>query len=401
MIIQLDLVQRRLLPLKGELQSARRPPVHLVRSVCPTQIPCPHKRSWQETILRASQSPVKLHGAIHHALGHVGHHGLDQAQQLPGVMVRIAQPVHSVSCLPHQKPRLVNFSSAFSNLLHNASHLCQLLTKGCAAGRTPTHVAKGTLSLSDHSHAVVYAPGAQPQLGDLEAAALSPKHVADRHPDILEQNLHVALGAVVIPKGLHGTYQRDPRRVGWHQDLRLRAVCCCVLGPCPSHQDHNLAVDVPCPCDPMLPTIDDKFVAIASYACPDIGSITAGNSWLCHRVSGPDLCIQQRLQPFLLLLFCAKSCQDLHVARVGTGTVARLSGEFRVVGSAHDLTTVGILQIRETAPSSARQLGGVHWQEEVPQPSRLGFLPQLEDDGRLPPMTWAFGSDCLHLLNVQ
>lgn len=50
-------------------------------------------------------------------------------------------------------------------------------------------------------------------------ARLAPDHVAQWHADVLEEDLHVALGAVVISEGLHGPHEGDAGRVHGHQDL--------------------------------------------------------------------------------------------------------------------------------------------------------------------------------------
>ena len=78
----------------------------LIGAVGPPQVAAGHEGGGQEGVLRAAQAAVELHRPVHDALRHAGHHGLHQRQQLPRVVVLVAQPVHAIRGLPHQQARL-------------------------------------------------------------------------------------------------------------------------------------------------------------------------------------------------------------------------------------------------------------------------------------------------------
>mmetsp|Transcript_51605 Transcript_51605/g.135396 ORF Transcript_51605/g.135396 Transcript_51605/m.135396 type:complete len:414 (+) Transcript_51605:2-1243(+) len=400
MLIPSEGVERRVLLLVGELQAAGRAPVHLVRAVGPTEAPRANKGHGQECVLRGTQAAVRLHGPVDDPLRHARHDGLDEAQQLPRVMVRVAEAVHAVCGLTDQQPRLVNLGPGLSHELDNAAHLCEFLPEGGARVGALTHEAQRTLCLTDHAHAVVDAAWPQPELSDLEAAALAPEDVGGWDAHVLEEDLHVAFWAVVVAEGLHRPDQSDAWRVHRNKDLGLLPVRL-GLGARAAHQDHDLAIDAPGACDPMLPAIDDILLPIPLDACPDICRVAACHFRLRHGIAGSDLSLQKRFQPLLLLLLRAEARKDLHVPGVRARAVAGLSRELGVVRRAHDLAAICVLQVREAAALATGLGRGVHGQEEVEEAPGLGLLSQLEDNGWLAPVLWALVADLLDLLEEQ
>lgn len=61
-------------------------------------------------------------------------------------------------------------------------------------------------------------------LTHLEAFAPSQNEIAQRHTDIVVDNLAVALGSIVVPENLHGTNDLHTRRVRRHNDHTLLVV---------------------------------------------------------------------------------------------------------------------------------------------------------------------------------
>mmetsp|Transcript_89107 Transcript_89107/g.232353 ORF Transcript_89107/g.232353 Transcript_89107/m.232353 type:complete len:405 (+) Transcript_89107:2-1216(+) len=349
-------IQLRLLELVGHLQLSGGPPMHLVRAVSPPEGAGPGEGHGQEGVLGDAEAAMDLHGPVHNLLGHGGDTCLHEAQEFPRVRVRVAQAVHSIGGLTDEKPGLVDFGATLGDLLHDAAHLCELLAERGPLVGSEAHERQSALTLPDHAHAVMDAARPQPQLRDLEAPALAPEHVRGGDPHVLEEDLHVTLGAVVVGKNLHGSHQGDARRVHGHQDLGLLAVRL-LLGARATHQDQDLAIDVGGACDPMLPAVDHVVVSVPLNARPDVRGITARHCRLRHGISGPNLPFQQRHQPLCLLLLCAEARQNLHVARVRARAIAGLRRELRVVGSSHDLAAIGILQIGQTATLDASFLG--------------------------------------------
>mmetsp|Transcript_89875 Transcript_89875/g.257464 ORF Transcript_89875/g.257464 Transcript_89875/m.257464 type:complete len:354 (-) Transcript_89875:587-1648(-) len=115
------------------------------------------------------------------------------------------------------------------------------------------------LRLADGAHAVMDPARAQPALGDLEAAALAEDDVADRHPDVVEDDL----GVVVLlaedrqrPQDVHAWC------VTWHEDHRLLLVQ--RSGKARFAKQHeNLALGPDGARDPPLVAIDHILVTVS------------------------------------------------------------------------------------------------------------------------------------------
>jgi hypothetical protein len=170
-------------------------------------------------------------------------------------------------------------------------------------------------------------PGAEPRLGDHEPVALAGQHVARRHPDVGEPQLGVPV-LVLVPEDGQVADDLQPRGVPGDQDHRLLAVRGAVRVGL-AHDDEDLAALVRGTAGPPLAPVDHVVVAVAHHRRLDVAGVGRGDVRLGHREAGPDLALEQRVQPPLLLLGRAEQHERLHVACVRRPAVDGLRGDDR------------------------------------------------------------------------
>ena len=90
---------------------------------------------------------------------------------------------------------------------------------------------------------MVNSTGSEPDLGDLESATLAEQHVRRRYPYIVEPQVQVSVGSIVLAEHFHGADLLDAGGVHRHQDLRL-ALMDRPFGIGLHHDDHDLAAGV-------------------------------------------------------------------------------------------------------------------------------------------------------------
>ncbi len=229
---------------------------------------------------------------------------------------------------------------------------------------------------------------AQAPLRNLKAATLAQDHVLDRDFHVLELDFAMAVRRVVIAEHRQHAQDLDARRIGIDEDLRLGAVAA-AFGIGLAHHDHDLAARVADARRPPLAAVDDIVIALALDARFDVRGIRRGDSRLGHQEGGADLALQERLQPFVLLIRAAIALQHFHVAGVGGGAVEHLRGE---TDTAHDLGQRGVFKVGQTGAVFA------FVEEEVPQALLLGLglLLELLHDRVLDPGI-ALGARLVHL----
>ncbi len=284
----------------------------------------------------------------------------------------VAQHVHGLRRLEHQQAHRFDVDARTGDLLDVPAELGQRLAERGPRVAALDHVVQRDLGLADGAHAVVDAAGAQAELGDLEAAALAEEHVGLRDAHVGEPDVHVSAGGVVLSEDVHRADDLDPRGVDGHEDLRVvltaRAV---VVGP--DHDDHDLAPWVSGTGDVVLLAVDHPLAVLQHRPGRDVLGVRGGDVRLRHGIGRPDLAVEQRLQPPLLLLGRADPLEDLHVAGVRCGAVHRLRGQRALAELDRD---VGVVEIRQTV--TGLRVG----QEEVPQALLLrpvlGLLQHLE-----------------------
>src|SRR5205814_3198423 len=173
------------------------------------------------------------------------------------------------------------------------------------------------------------AAGAEAALGDLKAAPFAEQNVLNRHADILELDLGMAVRRVVIAEDGERPYDSYPGRVARHEDHRLLLVARCI-GIGLAHQDKDLAARVHRARGPPLPGVDDiARIALAADRRLDVGRVGGRDSRLGHRKRRADLALEQWLQPALLLFLRAIADERYHIAGIGRRAVEDLGRDRR------------------------------------------------------------------------
>src|ERR1700677_4271739 len=104
------------------------------------------------------------------------------------------------------------------------------------------------------------APRAQSNLRNLEAAPLTQQNIVFRHPHVVEAQMHVTAGGMVMTEHMHRTEDLDARRILWNQDLRLLLAGRGIRAGL-DHHDYDLAARVAEAGDVILLAVDDPLVA--------------------------------------------------------------------------------------------------------------------------------------------
>jgi hypothetical protein len=126
---------------------------------------------------------------------------------------------------------------------------------------------------------------------------------------------------------------------------------------------------------PYLP-IQHPLVPLLMHSQLNIRRIRAGHLWLRHQKGAPDLALQQRLQPSILLLLRAILRKDLHIPRIGRRTVRRFR---RRPALAQTLRHQPVLQIAEAGTLFEVVFG----QEHVPETQLLCALLEVFNNRRV------------------
>jgi hypothetical protein len=178
---------------------------------------------------------------------------------------------------------------------------------------------------------------------------------------------------IVVAVHLHAAQHLDALGAGRHQDLRVALVLVGGVGIGADHDDVDLATRVTgAGCEPLLP-VQDPLVPLEPGPHGEVGGVRGGDARLRHDIGRADLALQERFEPFLLVLRRSVAFQHLHVAGVRRHAVEGLGCEPR---PAHLLGQIGVF---DRAQPIALVGGG---QPEVPQAplAGLGFQP-LDDLG--------------------
>src|SRR5262249_49791555 len=149
----------------------------------------------------------------------------------------------------------------------------EALPEGHALLSAPAHKLERPLRDTDLAHAVVDPPGAEPPLRDLEAAAVPEEQVRGRYPDVLEEDLAVPVGCVVVAVDAEHAQDADPSRVAGHENHRLLLVAVGVPGVRLAHEDDDLAARIPDPRGPPLAAVDDVLAPVPDDARLDVGRV--------------------------------------------------------------------------------------------------------------------------------
>mmetsp|Transcript_8030 Transcript_8030/g.15497 ORF Transcript_8030/g.15497 Transcript_8030/m.15497 type:complete len:498 (+) Transcript_8030:657-2150(+) len=365
---------RRQLHVAGDLKLGQRVAMHLVRAVGQAQGALVGPHHGQRGVVGHAHAAEDLDGPVDDLQRHIGRDDLDHRDLGLGDLV--AHGVHHVGGLERQQPRLLDHAARLGNALLRDGLLGDGLAEGGAGDGALAHQLQRTLGRADAAHAVVDAAGAEAPLGDLEAAAFAEQDVGGRYAHILQLDLHVAVGRVVVAEHRQRADDGDAGRVGRHDDHGLLLVAA-RLGVGLAHHDVDGAARVAGTAAPPLAAVDDVVIAVALDAAFDIGGVAGRHGRLGHQEGRADLAAQQGLQPAVLQRLAGIALQRLHVAGVGRRAVEDLG---RPEHPAHDLAQRRVFEVAQ-ALGRAAGLG----QKQVPQPggARLG-LEFLDHGGGQP-----------------
>lgn len=99
--------------------------------------------------------------------------------------------------------------------------------------------------------------GPETALDDLETAAFAEDHCGKRNPDVLELDLAVSVGRVIVAEDTEGALDSDAWRVVRDEDNGLLLVGAGVVGIGLAHDDVDLAARVWSTRGPPLGAIED------------------------------------------------------------------------------------------------------------------------------------------------
>ena len=263
---------------------------------------------------------MDLDGPVDDPGGRAGDGDLGHGDQVAGGLV--AGHVDDVAGPVAQQPGLLDLEPGLRDLLAHHALVGQRAAEGHSLLGPLNQQRQGALGRAEGPHAMVYPAGAEPGLGGCEAAALLADDVRDRHADVGEHNLGVAMLVVVAEYGVvadHG----DARGIAGDEHHRLLAVRRS-RGVGLAHEDEEGAAGIHGAAGPPLAPVDDVLAAVPLDPRGDVGGIAAGDVGFGHGERRPDLPGEQRLEPLPLLLLAAEQVQQLHVAGVGGLAVDRL-----------------------------------------------------------------------------
>ena len=209
---------------------------------------------------------------------------------------------------------------------------------------------------ANRTHAMMNASGAEANLGNFEAAALAEQDVLLGNTAVVETDVHMAVGRVVLSEDVHRPEDLEPFRVRRHENLRLARMRRTIWIRL-DHHDHDLAARVTGAGDVELLAVDHPFVAVEPCLARDVLRIRRRDVGFGHRVRRADFAVQQGLEPFFLLRRRSDTLEHFHVSSIGCGAVETFRGE-RVLAELG--RNIGVVEIRE--PLSGCVVG----QEEIP-----------------------------------
>jgi len=115
--------------------------------------------------------------------------------------------------------------------------------------------------------------GPQPRLRDLEATSFAEQDVRDRDAHVVEVDLAMAVGRVVVAEHGERSDHRDPGGVAWDQHHGLLTVTVGVRRVGLPHEDEDLAAWVQRARRPPFPPADDVLVSVVADLALDVRRI--------------------------------------------------------------------------------------------------------------------------------
>ena len=189
------------------------------------------------------------------------------------------------------------------------------LAESDARHQAADHFLDRLLGGANRAHTMMDAAGSKPTLRDLEATSFTEKQILDRHPHVLEHDIAMAMGCIVIAENWQVAQDRDARRIARHENHALLTMARRV-GAGLAHNDHYLAPGIKDAASPPLAAVYDIMIAIPHYAGLDVGCVRASRFRFGHQESGTDLARHQRMQPAIFLCSRTVTMEDFHVSGI-------------------------------------------------------------------------------------
>ncbi len=218
-------------------------------------------------------------------------------------------------------------------------------------------------------------PGPETALRDFEAPAFAQQQIFRRHTYVYEIDFCVPVRRVIVAEHRQGAQDFDAGGFHGHQNHGLLAVAARLrIGL--AHENQDFAARIAGARGPPFAAVDHIAVAVAHDRGLDVGGIARSNAGFGHGKRRPDLAVEQRRKPALLLLLGGITRQHFHVAGIRRRTIEGLGSDVR---TPHDFAQRSVFEIGQS-----RAMFGVR-QKQIPQTRGPGFSFQiLHHLGHLP-----------------
>jgi len=218
--------------------------MHLIRSIHDPHRPSVAVHSRQRRILRHARTTVSLYRAVDDSEHDVRDENLYFGDLLERALC--GRLVDLDGCVEDGQTRRVDLDARAGHALEHDAMLVQhlaerLLPLVVDAGQEPF---ERLLGGADAAHGVVDASRSQTPLDDLETTALAKNHVASRHAYVVECDVAVAVGGVVVAEDGEHAVDGDARGVVRHENHGLLPILVRVVGIGLSEDDVDLAAGV-------------------------------------------------------------------------------------------------------------------------------------------------------------
>ena len=230
--------------------------------------------------------------------------------------------------MQHQQPGLVDGNASVSDALPVSAQVHQRFSERGAVQSPSARMLEGHLGQADQAHRMMHTARPQPPLGDLESLARSRDEGIDGQPYVLERHHAVSARLVVEPHRRQHPFHSDARSIHRDENHRVARVSMRVRVGQPHKNDH-LAVGMTDAGAPPLAAVDHHLVAVDDGRGRHVRGIRGSHVGLRHTKRGPDIALQERFEPDLLLLLAAVPVQHLHISRIRCVAIEHGGGEQR------------------------------------------------------------------------
>ena len=204
--------------------------MHLIRSICQLQRTDTSPRVCKRGILAHTSSTKRLHGTVDDRKSHVGHEDLSLGN-LAQRRLRSAG-IDLDGSVEDDEACSIDFDTAASDPLEDHTVLLQLLAERRLLWVVDAHQhpVESVLGSADAAHGVVDTSWAETALDDLETAAGAEDDLGDWDAHVLEGDVRVSVGGVIVT--VHGEHAVDGDTLGGggDEDHGLLAVLVLVCG---------------------------------------------------------------------------------------------------------------------------------------------------------------------------